>query len=121
MVWLAGQTYPNPPNALVLIGHANPVIFAKKTINELEEYIKKKTNWESGQPIILNGCNAGKGNNSIAEQLSKRLNGNTVVAPDNFVINIGPIDVGPYNVDANGDPDFNSPGEWKCFGLCIKH
>jgi uncharacterized protein RhaS with RHS repeats len=120
MIWLGGQLFQNPKNTLVMIAHAGPKSFNGMNVSQLKQKIEKETKWKPGQPIILNGCNAGAGENSIAEQLSKALGGNTVVAPDTFVINWGPVDAGPYNLDVNGDPDFNNPGRWKCFGECTK-
>jgi hypothetical protein len=121
LLWLGAVIYPNPSDSLVLIGHASPSIFGNKNVSQLVTHIKESTNWKPGQAIFLNGCNAGKGNNSIAQQLSKALNGNTVIAPDEDVINIlGIIDVGPYASDSNGNVDFNSPGNLRCFGSCLK-
>jgi hypothetical protein len=121
LLWLGAVIYPNPSDALVLIGHASPKTFSGMQVTALVNYIKTKTKWKPGQSIFLNGCNAGKGDNSIAQQLSKALNGNTVIAPDEDVINIlGIIDVGPYASDYNGNVDFNSPGNLRCFGSCLK-
>ena len=45
-----------------------------KTITEDAE------SWREGKIIYLNSCNAGRGDNSIAQQLSKKLH-TTVIAP----------------------------------------
>ena len=96
MIFVAALRYANPPNALALISHGTPTSVSMMNAKDVAAYIKKNTNWKADQPIILNACKTGRGENSIAEQLSTELGDNTVIAPTAFIWNLGPFDVGPF-------------------------
>ena len=96
MIFVAAMRYTNPPNALVVISHGTPTSVSMMNAKDVAAYIKKNTNWKADQPIILNACKTGRGENSIAEQLSTELGDNTVIAPTAFIWNLGPFDVGPF-------------------------
>jgi hypothetical protein len=120
------MAYPNPENALVIIAHGGPKTLNKWNAQQLAAYIKANTQWKQGDPIILNACKTGQGADSIAEQLSTILGGNTVVAPDQAVWNIGLWDLGPYEAKSTdpssplyNKPDWSKPGSWRCFGACV--
>ncbi len=125
VIWAAAEAHPNPSNALLIISHGNPQAVKTMSAGQLADYIKANSGWQPGHPIILNACRTGQGNDSVAEQLSKALGGNTVVAPDQYTWNIGLWDIGTYaaksedrsSPDSNR-PDFSKPGTWRCFGKC---
>ncbi len=53
--------------------------------NGLAQLIQQSGVWEPGMPITMFACNAGEGENSIAEQLAVLL-GTNVTAPNNYWI-----------------------------------
>ena len=94
---------------------------------ELARRIKKTDAWKRGiRKIKLNSCNSAKGNDPIAQQLSRILQA-TVIGADQPVWSfLGTW--GTYGADAEGRkydkdgqpkhegvPDFTNPGHWITF------
>lgn len=117
ILWLSGELYPNPENALVIISHGRPDAVRNMNAAQLAEFIKGNSNWKQGQPVILNACRTGQGEDSVAENLSKIL-GTPVIAPDQPVWNVFLWDLGPAAPQLSNPnrADWSKPGNWRCFG-----
>ncbi len=84
---------------------------------KLANAIKKDSKtWSPRTVIILNSCDSGRGNHSIAQELSKIMQ-TTVIGNDQPNWTAGPLDLGTWGtLGANGGqktggwPDFNTPG-----------
>lgn len=98
IVYNSSQAVPDQDGVLNVWGHASQDnikddrggISNREELNasELAELIKKSGLWDPGMPVVIWGCNSGKGNNSIAQQLSDEL-GTWVKAPDGYLIVVG--------------------------------
>jgi hypothetical protein len=94
---------------------------------QLAKRIKAESKtWQPGTTIILNSCNAARGENSIAQQLSSVLH-TTVIGNDQPVWSIGPFDLGSWGTyGANGGmktggfPDFTTSGNKVTFVNGVK-
>jgi RHS repeat-associated protein len=119
------------PGILHIAAHADPQVIAddrqgkdkRKKLNakELEELIRESSLWKEGMPIKLWACEAGKGENSIAEQLaySMRKDVPYVQAPNAYAIWVAWDDGLFFISDSFSEdiyiPNFFKKGGWLTF------
>jgi uncharacterized protein RhaS with RHS repeats len=118
----AAEKIPDDPTICLVISHGSNLtvnhMYAKQLNNRINKSCKPK------QPVKLDACNAGKGENSIAEQLAKARK-TRVTAPDDRIWTT-PWDTEldtPYppisedkNSPLNRWPNYARPGNWREFG-----
>ena len=105
----------NPSGSILINSHGSPSTVNHMNARQLAKKIKKEAEtWKPGTKITLNACNTGKGDNSIAQQLSKILH-TTVVAPDQPTWTAGPLDLGAWGKTESGGMDITQPGHWNTF------
>ena len=105
----------NPSDSIHVNSHGSPTTVNHMDAQKLANRIVKESKiWKPGTKIKLNACNTGKGDNSIAQKLSKILQ-TTVVAPDQFTWTAGPIDMGTWGATQSGNMDVTQPGHWNTF------
>lgn len=112
---------PDDPNICLVISHGTPQSVNRMNARQLNQYLEGKC--KPQQPIKLDACRTGYGDNSIAEQLSK-LRKVPVTAPDERTW------VTPWNTNLNTPyppasldlnsfwntiPDVTKPGNWREF------
>jgi hypothetical protein len=102
------EVFINSHGSESTVNHLKAEDVAKRIARE-SELLKKKPH----STIVLNACNTGKGDNSIAQKISKYLH-TTVIAPDQYVWGAGPIDAGTWG-ESNGHIDLTHPGHWRVF------
>jgi len=98
-------------------------LLAGRTVDELADYIILSGQWDGHQPIRLQSCRAGEGDNSYARQLAAKLKA-IVIAPDapvwfnplagaDFEQPYMPISIFDHSI-----PFLNPtiPGTWRIFG-----
>ncbi|HEY2324006.1 MAG TPA: RHS repeat-associated core domain-containing protein [Thermoanaerobaculia bacterium] len=118
----AAATDPDPNDAILINSHGSNQTVNHMTANQLARRIKKEAKtWKRGRKIILNSCNAARGDNSIAQRLSKILR-TTVIGADQPVWSLGPVDLGTWGTwgasggdKHGGGPDFTTRGHWVTF------
>ena len=116
------KSYPDNSNTLTIFGHADPKSINddrkdKKngtplTASDLAKLIQNETGWKPGTPIKIEACNAARGENSLAEQLSDILS-TEVSGHDSFLIPL-PGSPGNYTYSAEffGIPLHIPAGQW---------
>jgi uncharacterized protein RhaS with RHS repeats len=117
-IYTSADAVRDNPKVLTIVSHGSSATVNGMSHNSLAKFIRESGKWKSGMPVILNSCNAGKGDNSIAELLAKELN-TQVVGPDQQVWSIpySKTDLAtPYEAATGGNfPDFRVPGNWILF------
>lgn len=118
----AAEKIPNNPAVCLIISHGSSSTVNRLNASQLYDKLRKIC--KPKQPIKLDACDTGKGENSIAEQLAK-LWGAQVTAPDGKVWTT-PWDTEfdtpapPVSEDKdsfwNGVPNWAMPGSWRRFG-----
>jgi hypothetical protein len=86
---------------------------------QLAKKIKAESKtWQPGTTIVLNSCNAARGENSIAQQLSGILRAK-VIGNDQPVWSLGPFDLGSWGTNGSTKtgalPDFTTRGNQVTF------
>ncbi len=123
--WLHSQVklLPTSPKKITLAGHADSREIddergkQSKPLNAktLAPEITSHPKYSQDTTIVLYACDAGKGNISLAEQLSKRL-GNTVVAADESVLpENGRTVVAPISPTDQNAPDMSKKRRFRVF------
>jgi RHS repeat-associated protein len=118
----AAEKMPDDPTVCLVISHGSNVTVSHMHAKALNKRLSKLC--KPKQPVKLDACSAGRGENSIAEQLA-RLRGTRVTAPDDRVWTT-PWDTEldtpypPISEDKdsffNDLPNFARPGNWREFG-----
>jgi len=112
---------PDVPGVCTVISHGSPSTVSGMNANKLNNALKKDCGKD--EPVVLDACNTGKGNNPIADQLAK-LRGTNVTAPDNIIwttpwnselANPYPPMSTDRNSFFNNVPDLRYPGNWNTF------
>jgi RHS repeat-associated protein len=119
----AALNRPDIPGVCTVISHGSQRSVAGNNANSLNSLLAKQC--QPKEPVVLDACNTGKGDNSIAEQLAKQ-RGTNVTAPDNIIWTT------PWNSELatpypplspdknswlNNVPDLRNPGNWNTFKL----
>jgi hypothetical protein len=122
----AAVNYPDDPNKCIVISHGSP-----QTVNQMNAKQLNKLLTQSGcrkEPVRIDACRTGQGENSIAEQLS-RIRGVSVIAPDQLTWTTpwGGNFSSPYppmsdNRDSvlNSIPNLLRPGNWREFNEPVR-
>ena len=108
----AAKRYRDKPDVIHVFAHGAPHIvdFAskgEKNAQKLESYLinnskvyQKNIDENKISLLVLHSCNTGKGENSIAQQLSQQTDGNLLVIAPSDYLNVTPTN--GENVDNNG-------------------
>lgn len=111
-----------PDNTILINSHGGPATVNHMDAGKLADRIKEESKtWRPGVTIILNSCNSARGENSIAQQLSRVLR-TTVIGSDQPVWSFGPFDLGSWGtygakggMKTGGRPDFTRRGNQVTF------
>ena len=119
----AAVNEPDDSNTCLVISHGSNQSVNRMNASQLNRELSKR-GCTPKQPVKLDACRAGQGDNSIAEQLA-RLRKSTVVAPDDrtwttpwgtsISTPYPPVSDDPRSV-WNGVPNWSQPGNWRTFG-----
>jgi RHS repeat-associated protein len=118
----AAEKIPDDPTVCLVISHGSNRSVRFMNAKQLNDALSKRC--KPKQKIKLDACNAGKGENSIAEQLAKLRKG-IVSAPDDRVWTTWwdtemQTPYPPVSEDKdsgwNRVPDISRPGSWREFG-----
>lgn len=60
-------------NELTIYSHGTNITVNNMTAGQLEKFIRESGKWKPGMNIRLNSCRSAQGQNSIAEELAKRM------------------------------------------------
>jgi hypothetical protein len=107
------------PETCTVYSHGSSATVNHLNARQLNNLLKKK-GCKPKQPVKLDACRTGQGENSIAEQLSK-LRKSVVVAPDQPVWDLwwGSSPYPPMSEDVNSKlnavPNLARPGKWRTF------
>jgi RHS repeat-associated protein len=114
----AAVNYPDDPNMCIIIAHGGAQSVNKMNATQLNALLTRYGCKK--EPVRIDACLTGAGENSIAEQLAK-IRGVKVVAPDertwttpwggNFGSPYPPMSLDP-NSSLNNIPNILSPGNW---------
>ena len=117
----AAVNTPDDPDVCLVISHGSPQSVNGMNARQLNKMLS--TQCKPKQPVKLDACRTGEGDNSIGEQLAK-LRKAPVVAPDdrtwttpwgtNFSNPYPPMSLDP-NSTLNRIPDIRKPGTWRNF------
>ncbi|SEK50576.1 RHS repeat-associated core domain-containing protein [Roseateles sp. YR242] len=119
----AAQNTPDDPTICLVISHGNPNVVRGMDAKKLNKELARQ-GCTPKQPVVLDACRTGEGENSIAEQLAKLRRG-VVRAPDDRTWTSeggmsNPIPMPPLSSDQssvlNRVPNVFSPGSWREFG-----
>jgi RHS repeat-associated protein len=117
----AALNYPDDPTKCIVIAHGSTQSVNRMNARQLDKLLT-----QSGckkEPVRIDACRTGQGDNSIAEQLS-RIRGVTVVAPTELTWTTpwGGNFSSPYppmsedrDSFLNTVPNFTRPGDWRQF------
>ncbi len=117
----AAVNTPDDPDVCLVISHGSPQSVNHMNAKQLNKMLSGQC--KPKQPVKLDACRTGQGDNSIAEQLAK-LRKAPVVAPDertwttpwgtNFDSPYPPMSLDPTS-KWNTIPDLRKPGTWRTF------
>ena len=117
----AAVAHADDPNVCIVISHGSPTGVNQMNASKLAAYLKAH-GCKSTQPILLDSCSTGQGNNSIAEQLAKLWDA-PVRAPTDRIWNVGswenPVPYAAFSEDLRSNwnrvPNPIRPGYWRIF------
>jgi hypothetical protein len=119
----AAEKQADDPNLCLIISHGSPRSVNHKDARGLNTLLKAY-GCKPTQPVKINACRAGEGENSIAEQLARLRKGYVIAAdawtwtaPGGITI---PFAYPPMSSDPtsplNSIPNWFAPGNWRTFG-----
>ena len=119
----AAEKQADDPNLCLVISHGSPRSVNHKDARGLNALLKAY-GCKPTQPVKINACRAGEGENSIAEQLARLRKGYVIAAdawtwtaPGGTTI---PFAYPPMSSDPNSPlnsiPNWFAPGNWRTFG-----
>ncbi|MES2280547.1 MAG: RHS repeat-associated core domain-containing protein [Pseudomonadota bacterium] len=118
----AAVNEPDDPSTCLVISHGSNQSVSRMNASQLNKLLNKQ-GCTPKQPVKLDACRTGQGDNSIAEQLA-RLRKSTVIAPDDrtwttpwgssISTPYPPVSEDPASV-WNGIPNWSQPGNWRTF------
>lgn len=119
----AALNEPDDPNTCLVISHGSSQSVNRMNASQLNKELNRQ-GCIPKQPVKLDACRTGEGDNSIAEQLA-RLRKTIVIAPDertwttpwgtSYSSPYPPVSENPKS-DWNSVPNFTKPGNWRTFG-----
>jgi hypothetical protein len=110
---------PDDPATCTVYSHGSSKTVSGMNAQQLNALLKKR-GCKPKQPVKLDACRTGQGEDSIGEQLAKRRKG-TVIAPDQPVWDLwwGSSPYPPMSEDMNSKmntvPNLARPGNWVTF------
>jgi len=121
--YAAALNEPDDPNTCLIISHGSPSSVGLRNAKQLNALLQLK-GCKPKQPVKINACRAGEGENSIAEQLAKLRRGRVMAAtawtwttPWDTPL---PFSAPPLSPDKksflNSIPNWLAPGNWRTFG-----